>query len=197
MLFRSVRFCDNSGNADDTIIETTYDTEFALPETTTMSKTGYNFYGWNTEPDGSGKNFKPGEKVKNLTTEAGTVTLYVRWLEKGAHTITYVLNGGTNDESNPDTFLERNAVELKDLSRTFYEFAGWYDNAEFSGEKLTGWNAGKKTGDITLYAKWTAISYKIIYKNAENASNSNPETYTIETAITLVAPTKDGSDFIG
>jgi len=150
-----VMFCDDSGNADDAIIETTYDTEFALPETTTLSKTGYNFYGWNTEPDGSGKNFKPGEKVKNLTTEAGTVTLYVCWLEKGAHTITYVLNDGTNDESNPETFLERNAVELKDPSRTFYEFAGWYDNADFSGEKLTGWNAGEKTGDITLYAKWT------------------------------------------
>ena len=150
-----VMFCDDSGNADDAIIETTYDTEFALPETTTMSKTGYNFYGWNTEPDGSGKNFKPGEKVKNLTTEAGTVTLYVCWLEKGAHTITYVLNDGINDESNPEIFLERNAVELKEPSRTFYEFAGWYDNADFSGEKLTGWNAGEKTGDITLYAKWT------------------------------------------
>ena len=150
-----VMFCDDSGNADDAIIETTYDTEFSLPETTTLSKTGYNFYGWNTEPDGSGKNFKPGEKVKNLTTEAGTVTLYVCWLEKGAHTITYVLNDGTNDESNPEIFLERNAIELKDPSRTFYEFAGWYDNADFSGEKLTGWNAGEKTGDITLYAKWT------------------------------------------
>ena len=150
-----VMFCDDSGNADDAIIETTYDTEFALPETTALSKTGYNFYGWNTEPDGSGKNFKPGEKVKNLTTEAGTVTLYVCWLEKGAHTITYVLNDGINDESNPEIFLERNAVELKEPSRTFYEFAGWYDNADFSGEKLTGWNAGEKTGDITLYAKWT------------------------------------------
>ena len=150
-----VMFCDDNGNFDDAIIETTYDTEFALPETTALSKTGYNFCGWNTEPDGSGKNFKPGEKVKNLTTEAGAVTLYVRWLEKGAHTITYVLNDGTNDESNPEIFLERNAVELKDPSRTFYEFAGWYGNADFSGEKLTGWNAGEKTGDITLYAKWT------------------------------------------
>ena len=166
-----VRFCDDSGNADDAIIETTYDTEFALPETTTMSKTGYNFYGWNTEPDGNGINFKPGEKVKNLTTEAGTVTLYVRWLEKGAHTITYVLNGGTNDESNPETFLERNAVELKDLSRTFYEFGGWYDNAEFSGEKLTGWNAGEKTGDITLYAKWTVTQVSI--SAAIKAGNTN------------------------
>ena len=162
-----VMFCDDSGNADDAIIETIYDTEFALPETTTMSKTGYNFYGWNTEPDGSGKNFKPGEKVKNLTTEAGAVTLYVCWLEKGAHTITYVLNDGTNDESNPEIFLERNAVELKDPGRTFYEFAGWYDNAEFSGEKLTGWNAGEKTGDITLYAKWaiTAGSVSEAIKN--------------------------------
>ena len=162
-----VMFCDDSGNADDAIIETTYDTEFALPETTTLSKTGYNFYGWNTEPDGSGKNFKPGEKVKNLTTEAGTVTLYVCWLEKGAHTITYVLNDGINDESNPEIFLERNAVELKKPSRTFYEFAGWYDNADFSGEKLTGWNAGEKTGDITLYAKWaiTADSVSEAIKN--------------------------------
>lgn len=43
------------------------------------------------------------------------------------------------------------------LSRDGYTFAGWYDNAEFTGEPYAQYPGfeGIELGDITFYAKWT------------------------------------------
>lgn len=54
-------------------------------------------------------------------------------------------------------------------------------------------------GDVTYYAKWTAIEYTITY-NLDGGTNvsGNPAQYTVETGkITLVAPTKTGYRFDG
>ena len=50
-------------------------------------------------------------------------------------------------------------------TRELYDFAGWYLTQNFSDETITGWNAGEKTGNITLYTKW-AVTVK-----AENVVN--------------------------
>jgi len=42
---------------------------------------GYEFTGWNTQPDGSGTSYADMESVMNLTTKnGGTVTLYAQWI---------------------------------------------------------------------------------------------------------------------
>lgn len=132
--------------------------EITLPATE-LTRTGYEFKGWCTTSDGTGTTYEAGSKVKDLTAENGaTVTLYAKWVLQGNWSISYELNGGTNDESNPTEYNIESAVTLANPERSFYEFAGWYGNAEFSGEKLTGWNAGAKTGDIKLYAKWRLLA---------------------------------------
>ena len=51
----------------------------------TYTRIGYEFVGWNTEPDGSGKSFGNQEKILNLTNEnydemgGGVVVLYAQW----------------------------------------------------------------------------------------------------------------------
>lgn len=43
-------------------------------------RAGYEFIGWNTKKDGSGKNYKDKKKIKNLTfTEGKTIKLYAQW----------------------------------------------------------------------------------------------------------------------
>ena len=122
-----------------------------------FTREGCTFSGWNTAADGKGTDYADKSTIK--PTE--NLTLYAKWVLQGSWSINYVLNGddvnpAQNAETNPAEYnIETAAITLADPSRTFYEFAGWYDNADFSGEKLTGWNAGEKTGDITLYAKWT------------------------------------------
>lgn len=56
-----------------------YDEEFTIPENIPV-KDGYNFIGWNTEKDGSGKNYNAGEIVKSLTQDE-EITLYAIWEE--------------------------------------------------------------------------------------------------------------------
>ena len=79
---------------------------------------------------------------------------------QGNWSIAYILNDdeaspAQNAESNPAEYNIESAVTLADPERSFYEFAGWYSSADFSGDKMEGWSVGEKTGDITLYAKWT------------------------------------------
>lgn len=51
----------------------------------TYTRIGYEFVGWNTEPDGSGRSFADQEKIRNLTEEnydemgGGVVVLYAQW----------------------------------------------------------------------------------------------------------------------
>ncbi|MGI6006047.1 MAG: lectin like domain-containing protein [Ruminococcus sp.] len=69
------------------------------------------------------------------------------------HTITYVLDGGTNHRDNPDSFREdQETIRLKDPARAGYRFLGWYLDEDFR-EECTEIVSGT-TEDITLYAKW-------------------------------------------
>ena len=129
---------------------------------------------------------KDGMKDSEIATATFTVKTY---------TVTFETEHGTapakiEDLKKGEKLTEEQLNALEDV--TGYKFDGWFNGeTRFTAEM-------EITSNLTLTAKWTAVSYKIIYNNVENASNSNPETYTIETeTITLAAPTKDGSDFIG
>lgn len=82
-------------------------------------------------------------------------------------------------------------------TRTGYTFGGWYKEASCK----TAWNftTDKVTSNVTLYAKWTPVTYKITYTlNSGKQSKSNPATYTVAAAtITLVSPTRKNYTFGG
>lgn len=157
----TVKFDANGGEGTvPKSIEAKSGEEITLP-TGAFTKTGYDFKGWNTSADGKGKDYADSAKAKNLAMKDGaTVTLYAKWVLAGNWSIGYELNGDEanpvkNAETNPAEYnVETKTVTLADPTRNLYEFAGWYDNAEFAGEKLSGWKAGERTGDVTLYAKW-------------------------------------------
>ena len=155
-------------------IYTVEDAEIVLADPT---KTGYDFAGWapdDTIPAGS-----TGDKVFDA---AWTPTAY---------TITYNLDGGTNDSSNPSTYTVEDAeIVLADPSKAGYDFAGWTP-----GDTIP---AGS-TGDKVFDAAWTPTEYTITY-NLDGGTNdpSNPSTYTVEDAeIVLANPTKVGYGFAG
>ena len=58
-------------------IDTTYDEETPLPSEAPTCL-GYDFVGWNTQADGQGTTYQPGENVHNLVA-SGSVTLYAQW----------------------------------------------------------------------------------------------------------------------
>ena len=81
--------------------------------------------------------------------------------------ITYKLNKGKNNASNPSTYY-RKKVTLKNPSRKGYAFAGWYTDAKFK-KKITSISSSAKS-DYILYAKWTKV--KVAKASLTSAKNS-------------------------
>jgi uncharacterized repeat protein (TIGR02543 family) len=59
-------------------------TPLAIKDGSGLVRTGWRFDGWNTEPDGSGKSYAPGQVVCDIAPPDGTVTLYARWIRDAA-----------------------------------------------------------------------------------------------------------------
>lgn len=118
------------------------------------------------------------------------------------YTITYNLNGGTNNSSNPSTYNVLYEVTFSNPTKTGYDFLGWYDA---NGNKLTGINEGcyatfadtedlynrlnkRTTGDISVTAKWKKHDYSITTNKTGSGaiSNSGIVTYTNNTSVFII-----------
>lgn len=71
----------------------------------------------------------------------------------GHYAVTLHGNGGKAGTTLTDYIEESGAVLPTDWTRTGYSFAGWYDNADCSGEAVTN-ISGTDTGAKEYWAKW-------------------------------------------
>ena len=119
---------------------------------------------------------------------------------KAVYAITYNLNDGVQGENAPASYDVRNLpLSLINPSREGYTFAGWYNNADFSGEALTKVAEGT-TGDVALYAKWekNKVYHKINYTlNGGKLEGEYPTQFEEGVGVTLPVPTKEGYVFLG
>ena len=131
---------------------------FTIEEEITLgdpSRAGYSFAGWYSEASFETKV----TSIPRGTTSS--IKLYAKW-DLVTYSITYELNGGTNNGSNPDSYNTEIAITLSNPTRKGYTFAGWYFDSSFR-EGTYGIPLGS-SGDKTLYAKWSPI------KNGINVS---------------------------
>ena len=164
--------------------------------TTTPTRAGYTFNGWNTNSGGTGTNYAAGA---NYTANA-SVTLYAKWTAN-KYTVTLDQQSGSGGSSSVQATFDANMPAATMPTRTGYTFQGYYDatsggtlyyNAD--GTSARTWN---KTAAATLYARWTLINYTISYV-LNGGTATNPTSYNVETAtFTLNNPSKDHSDFLG
>ena len=135
-------------------------------------KTGYTFK-WNAEPV--------------TTMPAGDLTYQAVWTAN-TYKVSFNVNGGTVESGNvADREVAYDATYgiLPVLSKAGYTFDGWFDgNTQVTAETVM-----QKTGDHTLTAKFTPITYTLTFNNVVPGENTNPETYTVEDAFPLLAPT--------
>jgi len=124
-----------------------------------------------------------------ITKASYSVTAQARY------NINYELNGGTNADTNPITYLNE-AIALDEPARTGYTFDGWYLDSAFN-TKVTGIIAGS-TGDKTFHAKWIAVEYTIDYQLNGGRHSGNPTNYNATSDnITLETPARTGYTFDG
>lgn len=160
-------------------------------------KTGYVFEGWYTDKDTLTSSFGTDSLLTVALT--GNISVYAKWSPE-EYTVTYNSNGGSIEEGNPLSYtIESGDIALQSPNRTGYIFDGWFTDENFSADKKLEKIPAASTGNIVLYAKWSAQTFSVTYNlDGGVLASENPTSYTIESdKITLANPTKNGYTFAG
>ena len=190
----AIEYDKNGGTGTITNQRKTHGTNITLNNGTGLSKTGYTFIGWSENQTATQAKYG-----KNASYTANkSVKLYAVW-QANTYNISYVLNGGTNNSSNPSTYTYGKGATLSNATKQGYTFDGWYTESTFEN-KITSIST-TQTGNITVYAKYNEITYTLTYDLAGGSlatGKVNPSNYTIGmTDFTLNNPTKTGYSFKG
>ncbi len=109
--------------------------------------------------------------------------------------VVYEENGGTVVTDGSYTALDE--LVLPTPTKTGYNFAGWYTNAELTGSPVSKIEAGS-FGDKTFWAKWELSSYTISFDLNGGSGTIDPQTYLVgaKTSKPATVPTRAGYDFV-
>lgn len=106
--------------------------------------------------------------------------------------IIYELNGGENNLDNPEEYTIESEFILKDASKEYYDFLGWYTDSNFQNPITRVYNM---SGNFVLYAKWEITTYDITYVyDGGDEIKENPTSHTIDLSdVELINPSKEKS----
>ena len=185
----TVTFDANGGSVDPASKQVTYNATYGdLP---TPTRTGYTFNGWYTEAAG-GSQRTSSTKVQ-ITTD---ITLYARWTAN-TYTVIFDAQGGNVSPASATVTYAAAYGTLPTPTRTGYTFKGWY-TATTGGSKITATTAVVITATQTLYARWTAKTYKVTFSANGGSVDTSSKTVTYDAAYgDLPTPTRTGYAFAG
>lgn len=167
----------------------------------TLTRTGYNFLGWNTAANGTGTHYNTAASY-NLTAD---VTLYAEWEAVAVVSYTITFDGNTNSGGNVPVVITGSGNKTLVgntglLLKTNYTFKGWNTSADGTG---THYNVGATynlQADVTLYAEWT-LTPALIYSANGATGGTKPGDIAANTVITIDANTgnlvRAGYRFLG
>lgn len=174
---------------NDTTIENeffVYGEAFTLPK---LTRDRYAFDGW----------YYNGNKVSSETPweYKEDATLIANWIPLKS-TITYILNGGIQNDSNVQEYdIESGVINLFDPSweNNLKRFVGWYTDSEFT-TAITEVDSAEFDG-ITVYAKWEEFTVEITLDPAGGQISSNTINTSVGSNYVLFEPVLEGYKFDG
>jgi uncharacterized repeat protein (TIGR02543 family) len=102
---------------------------------------------------------------------AATLTNKIVYSDERGNTFSGTLHENQPIEFNYSTGTwVRNTMLFPDPVKDGYDFAGWYQEADLTGNPVVYLEAGKYTGQVVLYAKWVAKKYQIYYRYKEDGT---------------------------
>lgn len=168
-----------------------------------FTKEKYNFIGWNTKPDGTGKTYGDNEII-NLEVESGTnLTLYAQW--QGAKSvITFDPNGGYVSPSSKEVIYKEKIGEVPIPIRDGFAFRYWVHDSLAYLDKDNISNLGEETAGYypngwIFYASWEEDAYTIAFKpnGAEGYTYSTYSKNAVDKKLPLNKFTREGFIFKG
>lgn len=143
----------------------------------------------------SGDKIKVTVKHNGYMDASGEITIL-----DAVYNVTLNTNGGVlaNESDNITNYTHGTVVTLPTPTKVGYKFEGWYENKDFTGNKVTMITADSE-GDKVYYAKWIAETYAISYELNDGiiADGENVTSYTYGVGATLPTPTKAHYKFGG
>ncbi|WP_217989993.1 InlB B-repeat-containing protein [Paenibacillus sp. 7523-1] len=180
----TINFNSNGGTAVDNQ-SVPYSELAAAPDA--PAKDGHTFAGWFTD-SGLSQAFD-----FNNTVVTKDITLYAKW-SINSYTVNFDSNGGTAVDDQSIQYNELVAAP-DDPTKDGHTFAGWFTDSSLS--QAFDFDNTPVTGDITLYAKWTADKYTISF---DTLGGSTVDDVLIEHGNKLTAPaspSRSGYTFSG
>ncbi len=159
----------------------------------TLANAGYDFAGWNTEADGTGTDYLPGQEI-SLTEN---LYLYAKWEAKKPVTITFIYNDGKIGTDGTKA-VPGSELTFPDASRKGYDFMGWYADEELT--VLVGNGGDTYTvpqEDTIYYAGWEKSEATVTFD--ADGGRMEGGTVTAKEGDTVILPlcTKEGFIFTG
>ena len=164
----------------------------------TLTKSGYQFAGWNTAADGSGTSYVGGNTF-NINADT---TLYAQWIIGGVRLVYNAGTGGTGTApTSSGTYYTAFSTQpivgnTGSFSNGAKVFGGWNTAADGTG---TSYPAGSEynmpgSGTVNLYAQWIdpATTYTLTYNAGTGGSGdapASPTTYSANAPATILGNT--------
>lgn len=173
----------------------------AIAERNMFARQGLMFVSWNTNADGSGDTYLPGDW---LTVTPG-VTLYAQWKEKlpSNMSVFYHANLGVgllNDKNSYNPGDTATVLKPGLIQWSGHTFTGWNTAADGSGVSyVPGDTLTIGRADVFLYAQWKKVesdsAYLLTYMDGPTIGLQ--ETYADGTKVAVLGNMFDGGTFYG
>ena len=155
-----------------------------------FSKTGYTLIGYSDKENGS-KNYEVTSTVTGefIDKHYPSKTVYVVFTAN-TYKVVFNNNGGSGSMDTITCTYDKDCTLTKNtFTKTGYTFAGWSKTSDGEIEYTNNETVKNlaTSGNITLYAKWTANTYTITYNANGGSGTMNKTTCTYDTNCTLAA----------
>jgi len=139
----------------------------------------------------------PVGEVIEIVLSAGSARKVIKVVIRKQYTVSFVTNGGTNVDAIKNVMHGSQIDAPAAPTKSGYVFAGWYTDRNFAEDSLYRFGYQAVESNLTLYAKWDVLTYKINYYIERG------NLYKTETVVWNVSPSapsdpeKEGCLFIG
>ncbi len=174
-----VFFNFNEGSTTDSIITYYVEGETAsLPANVT--KKGCRFNGWYDN-----SNYTSSKYTEIPVSSVGSRTFYAQWLVN-SYDVNLIPNGGYINSGNVISYTFGYGATLPvDVTKVGYDFAGWYEEEDCSGERVYS-IAMDDVGNRIFYAKWVTKNYTVtLHTSGGNILDEKVTEYSYGVAVPL------------
>lgn len=193
----------DDGDIDSHKITYTIESGFAFPDVDSVSREGYTLKDWvanTTDGNWSSDSLVPGSL--SPSPRYGNVNFKAYYGDGNQYKVAFNVNDenyigkGSSTAANDILTYDKEISGLPTAARTGYAFDGWYRNADRAdkGQKISDGDIYAVADNITLYAHFTPIDYKITF-DTDLGEEIPVLDFTIETDVNLPEATKTGYVF--